>query len=79
MLQHDCGVLAAVTAFGKTVIAARLIAARQTNTLILTHRQQLLTQWMEKLAQFLRVDAELQEAANKRERKPSRLLKNHCN
>ena len=44
MLQHDCGVLAAATPFGKTVVAAKLIAARQTNTLILTHRQQLLTQ-----------------------------------
>jgi superfamily II DNA or RNA helicase len=70
MLQHDGGVLAAATAFGKTVIAARLIAARQTNTLILTHRQQLLTQWMEKLAQFLRIDAELPVAATKRGRKP---------
>jgi superfamily II DNA or RNA helicase len=70
MLQYDCGVLAAATAFGKTVIAAGLIAARQTNTLILTHRQQLLTQWMEKLAQFLRIDAELPVAATKRGRKP---------
>jgi superfamily II DNA or RNA helicase len=74
MLQHDCGVLAAATAFGKTVIAARLIAARQTNTLILTHRQQLLTQWMEKLAQFLRIDAELPVAATKRGRKPRQSL-----
>ncbi len=70
MLQHDCGVLAAATAFGKTVIAARLIAAHQTNSLILTHRQQLLTQWMEKLAQFLRIDVELPVAATKRGRKP---------
>ena len=74
MLQHDCGVLAAATAFGKTVIAARLIAARQTNTLILTHRQQLLTQWMEKLAQFLRIDAVLPVAATKRGRKPRQSL-----
>lgn len=69
MLQHDCGVLAAATAFGKTVVAARLIAARQTNTLILTHRQQLLTQWMEKLAQFLEIEAELPIAATKQRRK----------
>jgi hypothetical protein len=35
MLKHDCGVLSAATAFGKTVIAARLIAERKTNTLIM--------------------------------------------
>ena len=59
MLKHDCGVLSAATAFGKTVIAARLIAERKTNTLILTHRQQLLSQWMAKLAEFLEIDEEL--------------------
>ena len=69
MLQHDCGVLAAATAFGKTVIAARLIATRKINTLILTHRQQLLSQWLAKLAQFLEIDAELPVAAAKRGRK----------
>jgi superfamily II DNA or RNA helicase len=74
MLQHDCGVLAAATAFGKTVIAARLIAARQTNTLILTHRQQLLAQWKEKLVQFLQIDAELPVALTKRKRKPRQSL-----
>ncbi|MFZ5451702.1 MAG: TOTE conflict system archaeo-eukaryotic primase domain-containing protein [Thermodesulfobacteriota bacterium] len=74
MLQHDCGVLAAATAFGKTVIAAKLIAARQTNTLILTHRQQLLAQWMEKLAQFLQIDPELPVALAKRKRKPRQSL-----
>ena len=36
MLKYDCGVLSAATAFGKTVIAAKLIAERRTNTLILT-------------------------------------------
>ncbi len=66
MLKHDCGVLSAATAFGKTVIAARLIAERKTNTLILTHRQQLLSQWMAKLSQFLEIDAELPVAATKR-------------
>jgi hypothetical protein len=34
MLKHDCGVLSAATAFGKTVIAARLIGERKTSTLI---------------------------------------------
>jgi len=70
MLKHDCGVLSATTAFGKTVIAARLIAERKTSTLILTHRQQLLSQWMEKLDQFLDIDEELPEVPKKRGRKP---------
>lgn len=74
MLKHDCGVLAAATAFGKTVIAARLIAERKTNTLILTHRQQLLSQWMAKLAEFLKIDMELPVAATKRGRKPRQSL-----
>ena len=53
MLAHDCGVLSATTAFGKTVLAAWLIAQRGVNTLILVHRQQLMEQLVERLAQFL--------------------------
>lgn len=53
MLAHDTGVLAATTAFGKTVLAAWLIAQRGVNTLVLVHRQQLLEQWVERLATFL--------------------------
>ena len=55
MLAHDTGVLAATTAFGKTVVAAHIIAARKTNTLILVHRKQLLDQWVERLRVFLDV------------------------
>ncbi len=53
ILKHDEGVLCAGTAFGKTVAAAFVIAARRTNTLVLVHRAQLLDQWREKLACFL--------------------------
>ncbi|MCB1227098.1 MAG: DEAD/DEAH box helicase family protein, partial [Verrucomicrobiales bacterium] len=53
MLAHDCGVLAATTAFGKTVLAAWLLAKRGVNTLVLVHRQQLMEQWVERLSQFL--------------------------
>ena len=53
MLDHDTGVLAATTAFGKTVIAAWLIAQRGVNTLVLVHRRQLLEQWIERLSAFL--------------------------
>src|SRR6266508_2409923 len=53
MLAHDAGVLSATTAFGKTVIAAWLIAQRGVNTLVLVHRRQLLEQWVERLCTFL--------------------------
>ena len=52
MLRHETGVLAA-TAFGKTVVAAWLIAQRGVNTLVLVHRRQLLDQWVERLSTFL--------------------------
>ena len=57
MLAHDTGVLAATTAFGKTVLAAWLISRRAVNTLVLVHRQQLMEQWVERLSQFLGVPA----------------------
>ena len=53
LLAQDTGVLAATTAFGKTVVAAWLIAARGVNTLVLVHRQQLLEQWVDRLSMFL--------------------------
>jgi len=53
LLAHEDGILSATTAFGKTVVAAWLIAARKTNTLVLVHRRQLLDQWRERLASFL--------------------------
>ncbi len=57
MLAHDTGVLSATTAFGKTVIAAWLIAERGVNTLVLVHRRQLLDQWVERLSVFLDLPA----------------------
>jgi superfamily II DNA or RNA helicase len=53
LLKFDTGVLAATTAFGKTVVAANMIAARNTNTLVLVHRRQLLDQWVARLQTFL--------------------------
>jgi len=58
MLAQDTGVLAATTAFGKTVIAAWLIAKRSVNTLVLVHRLQLLEQWIERLSTFLQLPAD---------------------
>jgi superfamily II DNA or RNA helicase len=51
--HYSNGVLSATTGFGKTVTAAALIAKRNTNTLIIVDRKQLLWQWVEKLATFL--------------------------
>ena len=56
MLRHDTGVLCAPTAFGKTVSAAAIIAARKVSTLILVHRTQLMDQWASRLASFLDID-----------------------
>ncbi len=53
LLANDIGVLAATTAFGKTVVAAWLIAKRGVNTLVLVHRRQLQQQWVERLSTFL--------------------------
>ena len=53
LLKHETGVLAATTAFGKTVVAAQMIAARDRNTLVLVHRRQLLEQWVARLRAFL--------------------------
>ncbi len=49
----DDGVLCAPTAFGKTAVAAQLIAMRKVNTLVLVHRRHLMDQWRERLALFL--------------------------
>jgi len=52
LLPHDTGVLAATTAFGKTILAIRMMAERGRNTLVLVHRRQLMDQWIEKLTAF---------------------------
>jgi hypothetical protein len=53
VIPNDDGVVCAPTAFGKTAVAAWLIAHRKVSTLVLVHRQQLLDQWRERLAMFL--------------------------
>jgi superfamily II DNA or RNA helicase len=56
MLAHETGILSATTAFGKTVVAASIIASRKTNTLVLVHRRELMDQWRERLGAFLNMD-----------------------
>jgi superfamily II DNA or RNA helicase len=55
ILRHEIGVLNAPTAFGKTVVAAAILARRGVNTLVLVHRAELLRQWHERLQAFLDV------------------------
>jgi superfamily II DNA or RNA helicase len=74
LLQHDCGVLAAATAFGKTVVANRVLAARGRNTLILVHRRQLMDQWLARLKAFLDIDATCIGTIGGGKKKPTSLI-----
>jgi len=53
LFKHETAVLSAPTAFGKTVVAAAIIARRKVSTLVLVHRAELLRQWQERLTGFL--------------------------
>ncbi len=61
MLACDTGILCGTTAFGKTVVAIRLIAERKVNTLVLVDRTSLLSQWKDKLSEFLKFNETLPE------------------
>jgi superfamily II DNA or RNA helicase len=71
---HDTGVLAATTAFGKTIVAIRMIAERGSNTLILVHRRQLMDQWVERLAAFSDLPREAIGVIGGGKRKPKSLI-----
>ncbi len=59
IMKSRYGILSAVTGFGKTVLAGKVISERKTNTLILVHRQQLLEQWHDKLSMMFDIDKNL--------------------
>ena len=65
ILEHENGVLAATTSFGKTVVGAYIIAQRKTNTLILVHNTEIQKNWIEDLEKFLDINAELPEYQTK--------------
>ena len=71
MLQEETGVLSASTAFGKTVVAAYLIAQRKVNTLVVVHRQQLLDQWVKALSQFHGIETKEMGQIGGGKRKPT--------
>ncbi len=69
LLHHDIGILSGTTAFGKTVVAIKLIAERKINTLILVNRISLLKQWQKRLSEFLIIHENLSEKAVAAEKK----------
>ncbi|PKK89992.1 MAG: hypothetical protein CVV64_11740 [Candidatus Wallbacteria bacterium HGW-Wallbacteria-1] len=56
LLEIDGGVLVAPPGSGKTVMGLALVAARGVPTLILTHRRELLNQWIQRAETFLSLD-----------------------
>jgi superfamily II DNA or RNA helicase len=75
LLAHDTGLLSGTTAFGKTVVAIKLIAERKVNTLIVVDKATLISQWKNKLAEFLSINETLpepQSSEKKRGRKKAR-------
>lgn len=56
MMGKSMGILSARTGFGKTVIAAKMIAERVVSTLILVKNKTLAVQWLERLNQFLTIE-----------------------
>lgn len=66
---HRCGTLYAITAFGKTVTAAAMIARKQVSTLILVHTKALLDQWRERLSEYLLTDFQPEEQPKGRGRR----------
>ena len=59
MLHNDIGVLAAATAFGKTVLGAYLIAKKKVNALVLVHNVEIMNNWIKDLSSFLTINEEL--------------------
>ena len=74
LLRHDTGVLSASTAFGKTVVAAFLIAKRKVNTVVMVHLKELLEQWKDRLAMFLDIDPKKIGQIGGGKRKPTGII-----
>ena len=75
LLPYDTGILSGTTAFGKTIVAIKLIAERKVNTLILVDKVSLLSQWKDRLSQFLFVNETLPEMSNTTGKKKGRKKK----
>lgn len=69
LMSREIGVLSATTAFGKTVVGARIIAEKKRSTLVLVHTSALLNQWKEALTKFLSFGYDLPEPPKTRGRR----------
>lgn len=71
------GILCAGTGFGKTVVAAKLIADKKLPTLVLVHNKNLANQWKASLEGFLDIDESPfeEKTATGRKRKKSKIGK----
>jgi Type III restriction enzyme, res subunit len=58
MAPHTTGILVAPPGVGKTVMACALIARHATPTAVLVNRTELVTQWRERISQFLNLPPE---------------------
>jgi superfamily II DNA or RNA helicase len=76
LLEHDTGILSGTTAFGKTVVALKLIAERKVNTLILVDKVSLLSQWKKRISEFLIINEALPEQLADHARKRGKSKKN---
>lgn len=76
LMRENMGVLSGTTAFGKTVVALKLIAERRVNTLIIVDKVSLVTQWRESIQKFLIINEVLsaEEPVRKRGRKKRQSL-----
>lgn len=54
--KYENGILCAPTAFGKTILAAYMVAQRRVSTLVLLEKTDLVSQWAEEFRKFLTVD-----------------------
>lgn len=66
MIKFESGILSATTGFGKTVVAAKLIAELKQPTLVLVHTKELLIQWKARLEQFLLIDSKALKKGNRK-------------
>ncbi|WP_369523186.1 DEAD/DEAH box helicase [Secundilactobacillus paracollinoides] len=58
LLKTHMGILSARTGFGKTVIAASVIAKLKVKTLVIVNNRELAEQWQNRLTEFLKIDDE---------------------